>query len=260
MGGMENLLTEPWLVELTESERGVYAGLRRAEAEFLERCKQAGCTVLGGPRRQSLVLVPLGTVLPALDERVYAAWRYVLQAAALRQGKHATIGARSSLPPRWFAAGDWVAQCPPARALRVTGHTNRAARGARITAQEAIDYLKGRVKALGEAMANSERAGQKSRVGEQRERLQAMQGHLEAALAAVERARVERRQVSAQLMSGVAWKLRAVLDDGSAWTFSVPSIGLLGVVDGVQVGQASTRRREVVGEVIDLGPLRLRLV
>ena len=260
MGGMENLLTEPWLVELSESERGVYARLRRAESEFLERCEQAGCTVLAGPRRQALVLVPPGATVPALDERGYAAWRYILQAAALRQGKHATIGARSSLPPRWFAAGDWVAQCPPARARRVTGHTNRAARGARITAQEALDYLKGRVEALGEAMANSERAGQKSRAGEQRERLEAMEGHLAAALAAVERARVEGRQVSAQLMSGVAWKLRAVLDDGSAWTFSVPSIGLLGVVEGVDVGPAPMRRREVVGEVIELGPLRLRLV
>lgn len=260
MGGMENLLTEPWLVELTESERGVYARLRTVEAEFLARCEQAGCTVLGGPRRQALVLVPPGVAVPALDEGVYAAWRYILQAAALSQGKHATIGARSSLPPRWFAAGHWVAQCPPARALRVTGHTNRAARGARITAQEAIDYLESRVVSLGEALANSERAGQKSRASAQRERLEAMQGHLQAALAAVERARVERRQVSAQLMSGLAWKLRAVLDDGTAWTFSVPSIGLLGVVEGVHVGPAPTRRREVVGEVIDLGPLRLRLV
>lgn len=255
----ETLMTAQWRVVLADHERAVYAKMRELEESFMYACEIYGCTVITSKRRQSLVLVPKSVKPPSISERIYEDWSDILHRAALRQDKRLTIGTRSSQPPRWFDNGTWVTQRPTAVATRVTSRTQSAHRGAQIEANEAISYLVGRIVDLKSSISNSCRAGQKSRAQEQGERLEIMQIYLNDVLAACERARDEGKKISAQISSGKAWKLHANFDDGSAHTFSVPSVGLLSVADNVVVSEAEKRRREVDAEVIDAGPIQLRL-
>lgn len=251
MSDFDKLLTEPWLVDLPPEARSVYAGMRQAEQAWMATSIKRGCTPVHGPTRSAVLLVPPGVEPPPIDERHHAAWGEVCREAAVMQGKRLTIGSRTSTPPSWlWPDGSWRGQRPADEIVELRQRTSLAARGQRISAAQALDYLSSRATALEAAVANSRRNGQQKRAAEQAERLEDAQASLAEARALVARAEAAGEHVSAQIVSGKAWKLHAKWRGGAAFSFGVPAVGILPVADGVTCEDAPSRTRATEGREI----------
>ena len=251
MSDFDKLLTEPWLVDLPPEARSVYAGMRQAEKKWLAASIKLGCTPVHGPTRSAVLLVPPGVEPPPIDEQHHAQWADVCREAAAKQGKRLTIGSRTSTPPSWlWPDGSWHGQRPDDEIVELRQRTSLAARGQRISAAQALDYLSGRAAALEKAVANSRRNGQQKRAAEQEERLEDAQASLAQARDLVSRAEAAGEHVSAQIVSGKAWKLHAKWRGGAAHSFGVPAVGILPVADGVTCEDAPSRTRATEGREI----------
>jgi len=252
----DKLLTEPWLVDLTPETRSTYALMVGSEQNWIAKCAKLGCTPVPGRGRSSVLLVPTSVTPPLPPDQFHAEWESVCYEAALAQGKHLTIGSRTSTPPRWlWPDGSWHHQRPDDEIVELRQRTSLAARGQRISAAQAIDYLSSRAAALEAAVANSKRNGQQKRAKEQAERLEDAQASLAEARDLVARAEAAGEHVSAQIVSGKAWKLHAKWRGGAAFSFSVPAVGILPVADGVECADAPTRTRATEGREIVVADL-----
>lgn len=248
---LSNLLIEPWLVQLRKEEAAVYAAMRESEDQFVQMCIDAGARILDGPRRSALVVVPQGCTVPPIPTHGHAEWAAVLAAAVAREGKHATIGVRSTEPPHWLS--DRVAR-------KVGIRSQAAARGAIITAAEAIDYLNGRYDQIQANIGRSKQAHQHERAAKQEEMLERIQEAIKTATQAIRRAAAEGKTVSAQLSSGESWRvIITYIGDTKGTACTVHGVGLVRAATDWVLVEPHTRQSAARGEVIDAGPIRLIL-
>jgi len=258
---LDKLATAPWLARLTQEEKEIYASMREVESNWLEACEEAGCEVFQDDGRQAVVLVPPAVVPPDVSVDVYAEWRAAALDAAKREGKSPTIGKRSGQPPRWITPHGLADARHAEDAIWVTARATAAARGARITPDEALEYLLGRLQRSARAHENSLKAGQRARADGQGAALDELRAAVDRAKAVIELARANGLRIGAQVASGhgrivaVRWpgEIRAV-------TTTWPTVSMLGVAPGVSVELARPRGpRAGSGEVIVCGPIRFRV-
>ena len=258
-----------WYVQLTHDERQCYRELREKEKKWIVECENLGCTTLHSPRteavtregsRQKLVLVPANVELPSIDElkvqRDY--WFSALSAAAKAQEKQPTIGKRSTTLPTWIGLdGRPCEQRPQYRVKKVVHRINTAAAGAKMSVNEALEYLKKQANDCLTSFANSRKAGQTMRANAQDARYKELAHYIEEAQQQVDTALAEGKSVSAQRLSGAAWKILVYPEHTPAFAMTISTVALLPATEDVVIEHASTRKRSEGREYFDFGTIRL---
>lgn len=244
---MDNPLdVTPWVVELDPDTGRAYALMREAEDAWLQDAEASGCQLHYLPHdRRVVVLVPPDTALP--DHAAMAATRaeYAerLRALAAEQGKQATVGARSASLPHWIDGSPIGAQRPPYEATRVTWRTQTAYRAGKLTAEQALDYLRRRRNRQEEVLNNAVEQYRKDRIERLEARLAAVDRAYQAAVDFLQR----NTAVNARLVSGVALKITVTGRDAGGtkfgFTSSLPAIALVPSGPDCTVEPAPTRNR-----------------
>lgn len=245
---MDNPLdVTPWVVELDDDTHRAYAVMRIAEEEWLAAAQDAGCSLRALPHdRRVVVLVPPDTALP--DHAAMAATRaeYAerLQALAAEQGKQATVGARSASMPHWVGGETPLeANRPPYEATKVTYRTQTAYRAGKLTAEQALDYLRRRRDRQEDVLNNAVEQYRKDRINRLEDRLAAIDQAYQAAADFLQR----NTAVNARVVSGVALKItvsgRAADGKKVGFTSSLPAIALVPAGPDCVVEPAPTRNR-----------------
>lgn len=253
MNNLDKLKTEPWILALEAAHLVHYETMRVAEEAWRARCREAGCIAVDGRGRSSVLLVPPDVTdeLPPFDTATHDAWRATCVELARAQGKHQTIGSRSSRTPLWLQPdGTWAATRPADQVVELTHREQLAARGARITGEEAVGYLESRAATLTQQIENSVRAGQQKRAEGQRERLEAALEAVAEARAVLAEAAASGLSISAQLISGHSWRLHAKWASGAATPFTVSNIGLLSAAKNCAVSEAPRRGPRLSGREV----------
>jgi hypothetical protein len=269
---LDQLQTDQWVLDLDDDARRAYARMRTAERNWAGKLVAAGCEAISRsskpdedpdhPTRGGLLLVPphlVTTELVDVDQltEAFAAWAAITHQLAREQGKAETIGSRSATVPYWLGPGGSRQAEPGQPASRVTYRYDQAARGARITAEDAIKWLRGRVAWRQECVNNSVQNGQRARAERQAEKLEEARNALTRGTEILHRALAERRPLSAQVLSGEALRVH-VLTEGGGYTATVPTWAMVAVKAGVAAEPARRRTWPDDGwERVQLGSLRI---
>lgn len=231
MTSSEKLDTSPYIVSLDDKDARSYLHMREKEDAWLTQCEQAGCTLVRSKGRQCVVLAPLNILLPELDLAPYQAWRDTVSALAEAQGKKASVGSRSSTPPTWLTLEGqrWpLSETRPDYLIcSLRYRYTRAARGAKMTADDALDYTQALIVRAEKALESSQRHGQKKRIPAQEQRLERLLGDQSALHQLITHARQRTRLIGVQVLSGDAWKITAKTTDKRSITTSISTIAVM---------------------------------
>lgn len=236
----------PWVVNLDDNTYRAYAVMRIAEKDWMAAAQAAGCSLRPLPHdRRVVVLVPPDTELPPHDQMAATRAEYAehLRQLAAEQGKEATVGARSASMPHWVGDGPIGADRPSYEATRVTWRTQTAYRAGKLTAEEALDYLRRRRNRQEEVLNNAVEQYRKDRIGRLEDRLAAADQAYQAAADFLQ----HNTAVNARVVSGVALKItvsgRAADGKKVGFTSSLPAIALVPAAQDCAVEPAPTRNR-----------------
>lgn len=244
---MDQLDTQQYLVTIDDDAARHYAEMRSAEDQWLDECKQAGCHLVRSQRRQAVVLVPPGVQLPDIDTSFYQKWAEIAAVLAAEQGKCATVGSRSSQPPTWLnldGSRAPLSDPPDYRVQRLRYRTAQAARGARMSADDAIVYVNGLIERANARISSSQQHGHKKRLPAQRERLTGLQHDLRHLQTMATKARLNDQLISVQVLSGDGWRITARTTDRHSIHGSITTIRLMPCVTNPTIEPAGTRQRQ----------------
>lgn len=238
----------PYIVSLESEHRQLYARMRKTEDAWLQQCEQAGCTIVYSQKRQHVVLTPQIMPLPELDLAPYHAWQETAAMLARAQGKSPTIGTRSSTPPMWLTLDGQrypLADPPPDYLIcKLTHRHTRAARGAKMGADETLAYIQGKIHRAEKALKSSTQRSQKKRIPEQEQRLERLMGEQSAFQRLVTHARQQALLIGVQITSGEAWRITARTTDRRSLSTSISTVAVMPSTPIPTVERAPTRQRQ----------------
>ena len=247
------LETKQWLVDIDTETAQAYAVMRETEDNWLISCQEAGIDLHPiGVDRRCILAIKEGQKLPKHKKllRTRADYLERIQILANEQGKEKTIGIRATEPPFWLGGGDLTTDAPAYKANVITWRTQVAYRAGKLDAQQALNYLKGRLNRQLEILENAEANYKKSRI----ERISERAKELETAYREAEIFLSRNTSVLARVISGNALKITASGrdDEGKkvSYSSSLASIMLIPVADEYVYKEAPKRARGSTVEVM----------
>lgn len=236
----ENIDEKQWLIEIDEDATAAYAAMRKAEYEWVEKCKGNGCKVDDIGRRRWLVQVTQANSLPSFFEVAATRVAYAEIAASLAadQGKRPTVGTRTTEMPQWVG-GTYIGGEPPPPVSRIRIREQAAYRGGALKINDAIEYLTNKFGVVSDQRDNANKKYKHENVLALDQKL----GEIERDLKALKR--FLGKKVFARAKSGHALKINVKREGEPSFTVSMPAVLLVPVFKHLEVEQAPTRAPRV---------------
>lgn len=250
----------PYVVSLTDEERGFYRAMLLDEINYADQLKASGATILH-PRsyvepfangRRTLIAIPPSIEMPdpgAIISSV-TAWRAILTAAAEAQGKESTVGSRGATLPIWIAQGGvdvpFTEARPAYTSKKITTHMQRAYRGARLTPEEALEVLQRRLSGKKAALTHSVATSKHDRIERQEKEIEDLEDAVSTLSGYIE----EGRSVSLRQFSGDSWRVNVRPTDGLSIATTIATVALV-PCDASTIITGAFRRKHAAKEGVE---------